>query len=57
MSNECQEEIEEVVEELRSKAEEHQDQASSLLTTSRGRHFAKANAYEEVADMLERRIL
>lgn len=56
MSTDCQSEVEEIVQQLRTKEAQHRDKTPSLLGTNT-LHLAKANTYEEVIEMLEGRIL
>jgi hypothetical protein len=54
MATECEKEVEQIVQELRSKAED--ENPTSLLKSSTAA-FARQDAYTEAADMLEERIL
>jgi hypothetical protein len=56
MSNDCETEVEKIVQELRSKSEDHRDKASSVFRST-SEHIAEAQAFEDVADMLEERVL
>jgi len=59
MESTCKEKVRQIIKELREQAEEEKignNRLSGLLTGT-AKHVAKQNAYEEAADMLEKRIL
>lgn len=59
MGESCKEEVQQIVEELRGKADD-ESLSNNILTGlfgSSATHLAKQNAYEEAAEMLEERIL
>lgn len=53
----CQDAVEQFVNEFRQRAERRQEKATSLFTMERSRHLAAATAYENAADMLENQVL